>query len=297
MKVHEIECKSPLNLANKNMPFKWELNVYRGCSHKCAYCYARYSHEYLAGDFFNDIYVKKNIVEKLEKVLSSSKWKRDVINIGNVCDSYQHIEEKYKLMPEILKLLIRYKTPIVLPTKSKLVLRDIDLIDELSKVAFTNINLSINSCDDSISKIVEPRASTVSERFHVIQELKNTNAIVGVYMMPILPFITDSANQIDEFFRSVSLSGADYVVSDMLNLRGSTKPYYINFIKENFPNLEEKYINLYKNGSIDKDYKTKIAILVKNSAKKYGVPLNYNDIIKIKLSEFSYENGEQLTLF
>ncbi|MFZ2537550.1 MAG: radical SAM protein, partial [Oscillospiraceae bacterium] len=135
----EITCESALNKLKRQIPYGWDLNIYRGCAHGCKYCYAMYSHKYLdSGGFFDDIYVKTNIVEQLEKELSAPSWKREIINIGGVTDSYQSAEATYKIMPEILKLLIKYKTPAIISTKSTLVLRDYDLIDELSQITYIN---------------------------------------------------------------------------------------------------------------------------------------------------------------
>ena len=112
MPIKEMTCESALNKLKRKVPFGWDLNIYRGCSHACNYCYAIYSHQYLNSDgFYDDIFVKTNIVEQLEKELSSPSWKREVINIGGVTDSYQRAEETYQFMPRILKLLIKYKTP------------------------------------------------------------------------------------------------------------------------------------------------------------------------------------------
>ncbi len=279
------------------MPYKWDLNIYRGCSHRCVYCYARYSHEFIGGNFFDDIYVKTNIVESLEKVISSKKWKKDVINIGSVCDSYQHIEKKYKIMPEILKLLIKYKSPAVISTKSDLILRDIDLINKLSENTYINIALSINCCDDNIIKITESGASSIKNRFNVIKEIKKTNASVGVHIMPVLPFITDSKYQIEELFSAIKSVNADYIIIDSLNLKGSTKIEYLNFIKNKYPNLFEKYLNLYKNGNIDLKYKKNLYLTINELKQKYNISTDYINIMKNKLSEFSYETGEQLSLF
>ena len=109
----EINCKSAINKIKNKFGFCNDLNIYRGCLHKCYYCYAVYSHKYInSRDFFNEIFVKKNIAEVLEKELSSKSWKRETINLGSVTDSYQKAEEDYKIMPDILKLLIKYKTPM-----------------------------------------------------------------------------------------------------------------------------------------------------------------------------------------
>jgi len=128
--VKEIRCESALTKLKRKVPYGWDLNIYRGCRHACRYCYAIYSHQYLNSDgFYDDIHVKSNIVDVLERELSSPGWKREVVNIGGVTDSYQKAEETWQLMPEILKLLIKYRTPAIISTKSTLPLRDFDMID------------------------------------------------------------------------------------------------------------------------------------------------------------------------
>lgn len=200
-------------------------------------------------------------------------------------------------MPEILKLLIKYKSPAVISTKSDLILRDIDLINKLSENTYINIALSINCCDDNIIKITESGASSIKNRFNIIKEIKKTNASVGVHIMPVLPFITDSKYQIEELFSAIKSVNTDYIIIDSLNLKGSTKIEYLNFIKNKYPNLFEKYLNLYKNGNIDLKYKKNLYLTINELKQKYNISTDYINIMKNKLSEFSYETGEQLSLF
>ena len=111
----EIQAKSALKMLRRKVPYRWDLNIYRGCEHACHYCYARYSHKYLGSeDFDGDIYVKSNIVDVLSRELKSSAWKKEVINIGGVTDSYQPAEQNYKIMPQILGLMIEHKNPIII---------------------------------------------------------------------------------------------------------------------------------------------------------------------------------------
>jgi DNA repair photolyase len=136
------------------LPYRWDLNIYRGCEHRCVYCYALYSHKYLDDSkFYENIYYKENIVESLEEQLKSPSWKGEVISIGTVCDSYQPLEREKKFMPEILKVLIKYKNPRVISTKSDLILRDIELIDELSKVTYVGLAVTITTTDEKTLKI------------------------------------------------------------------------------------------------------------------------------------------------
>ena len=127
--------------------YQHDVNIYRGCEHGCLYCYALYSHDYLEDEkFYDHIYYKENIVEILEKEISKKSWQKKIINFGSVSDSYQPCEKKLELMRDVLKLMIKYQNPVNISTKSTLILRDLDLINELSKVAMVNICLLYTSC-------------------------------------------------------------------------------------------------------------------------------------------------------
>lgn len=281
----EIKCESALNKLKRKIPYGWDLNIYRGCEHNCIYCYAIYSHKYLndAGNYFNNVYVKTNIVEELEKELSSKNWKREIINIGGVTDSYQLAEEKYKLMPEILKLLIKYKTPAIISTKSDLVLRDYDLIDELSRITYINIASTITSIDESIRKKIEINGCDSNKRFEMLKKFRNTNASVGLHFMPIIPYITDSYENIDGLFSAASDANVHYVLSGTLYLRGQTRKVFFDFTKEAFPEEYEKLVSLYKKGGADMSYKDELYKRVNELREKYNLSNSYSKPIKEKM--------------
>jgi DNA repair photolyase len=208
MEYVELSVSSALNKLKRRIPYSYDLNIYRGCEHGCKYCYAIYSHDYLNdGNFFDRVYYKKNILEPLEKELSSPNWKREIVNIGGVTDSYQPIEKELQIMPEVLKLMIKYKTPIIISTKSDLILRDIDLINELSKITYVNIACTITTMDESIREKLEPNSSPSINRFKVLKKFKEkTNASIGVHIMPIIPYLTDSYENLDEIYKYSSVA-------------------------------------------------------------------------------------------
>ena len=278
MAIEEIKIKKALNrLHSKFLPYKWDLNVYRGCSHRCQYCYALYSHKYLESgkNFFETIYVKTNIVEALEKELSSKRWKHEVINLGGVTDSYQSIEEKYELMREVLKLMIKYKTPIVISTKSDLILRDVDLLTELAKVASVNVAVTITTMDENIRKKIEPGARPSEKRLEVLKKLSGKNIGLGLHLMPILPMITDSEENIENIFRKVSTVPIDYAICGFLNLRSATRVNFLDFIKRDFPNLLDDYLKLYQSPFIKKEYAKNIYEKIWRLKKKYNIKSDY----------------------
>lgn len=277
MKFKEIEIKEALyKLNRRGLPYKYDLNIYRGCSHGCKYCYAEKSHKYLqSDDFQKEIFVKTNIVEALDKTLSSPNWSGDIINIGGVCDSYQHAEKKYGLMPEILKVMIKHKNPIIISTKSDLILRDIDLIDELARHTYVNIAFCITSCDDKVSKNVEPGASLPVDRYKALCQFSKTKANTGLHVMPILPYLADDEGTLERLVQWASESEASYMLTGVLYMTGGIKKRYMSFIGERYPEYYDDYSQLYPRGGADKEYKTRIHSFLKKMREKYQVNNSY----------------------
>ena len=284
MKYTEIQTKSALHkLKTHRLPYNYDVNVYRGCIHRCQYCYAIYSHQYLEADnrFFDKIFVKANIAENLERELSSSQWKGEVINFGGVCDSYQAIEAKYGIMRDILKILIKYEQPMIISTKSDLILRDIDLISKLAEKVYVNVAVTITSTDKDIYSKVEPFAPIPEKRFNVLKEFRNTKVNTGLHTMPILPFLTDSKENFEDIFsKTRDIGGVDYVLSGMLNLIGQTKQHFLHFISQSFPQYYDKYLNMYRNWQGSEEYRKKLYPMIYLLKAKYGLTGSYSDPIK-----------------
>ncbi len=280
-----IDNKSALNKLKRKIPYGWDLNIYRGCEHGCKYCYAIYSHDYLNdSNFFDAIYYKKNILEVLEQELSSPTWKREVVNIGGVTDSYQPIEKKLKLMPEILKLMIKYKTPVIISTKSDLVLRDIDLINELSKITYVNIAFTITTMDENLRRVLELNSSSSIKRFEALIKLRETNASLGIHLMPIIPYLTDSYDNLEAIYRLASEADVDYLLPGTMYLRGKTKPYFLDFVKDYDEDVFNKIKKLYTTGSAGVEYKNELYKKVNELKAKYKVPSNYMNVLRSKMT-------------
>lgn len=273
MEYQKLEVKSALNKVNGRFPFKWDLNIYRGCQHGCIYCYAIYSHKYLNNtNYFQTIYYKKNILHCLEKELSSPKWRHELVNIGGVCDSYQPIEEKLQIMPEILKLMIKYKTPIIISTKSSLILRDLNLIKKLSKITYVNIACTIITIDDNLRRIIEPDSSPIIERFKVLNQIKkHTNASTGIHIMPIIPFLTDQYGNLNGLYKMAKKVDVDYVLPAILYLRGQTKTYFFNYLKKYDYNLYKKISSLYYQKEDFVSYKKNLYTSINHLKKLYNI--------------------------
>lgn len=291
----EITCTVACNKLKRKTPFAWDLNIYRGCEHKCQYCYAIYSHDYLGSkQYFDDIYVKTNIVEQLEKQLSSPSWKHEVVNIGGVTDSYQPAEKQYKLMPDILRLMIKYRTPCIISTKSDLVLRDYDLIDELSHITYVNIAASITCMDENIRKKIEPNGVTSLKRFAMLKEFSKTNASTGLHFMPIIPYLTDTSDNVDRLYAHAKESDVGYVLPGVLYLRGKTRKVFFDFISNEFPELFSPLQLLYKTGGAGKEYKDTLYSMVNKIKAKYGLSGSYSKLMKEKLLQ---KYCQQMSIF
>lgn len=294
----EIQVKKALNKIKETsrlkLPFQWDLNIYRGCQHGCNYCYAIYSHSYLAeeekyscegkegSDFFRKIYVKTNIAEALEKQLGAFSWRKEVINIGGVCDSYQPAEAKYGLMRKVLALMIEYKNPVIISTKSDLILRDYDLLEELAELTHVNIAVTVTAMDENLSSLLEPLAAPPKKRFSVLQAFKATAATTGLHMMPILPFLTDSTENLEQVLSFAAECEVDYALPGLLNLRGETRKHFFNFLANDFPELVDPYRKLYAKGGADRAYKDELYGVLRNLMEKYHLSADYMKPVEVK---------------
>lgn len=270
----EISCKSALNrIDSRHLPFHWDLNIYRGCAHHCQYCYALYSHKYMEDNrFFDTIYVKRNVAERLALELAKPSWKREVINIGGITDSYQPIEAKQQLMPDILRLLIQYRTPCTISTKSDLILRDFDLLDRLSHVADVNVAATITTLDEDLRQKLEPGGVPSTRRFEVLKAFEKTKVSAGVHMMPIVPRLTDSTENLNAIYASGKAAGVDYILPGLLYLKSSTRQNFLAFIHREFPQHMDSFLLLYGRGGLDKEYKQSFYKKLHRIKVRYGVP-------------------------
>jgi len=275
-KIEQITCSTALNKLKRSIPYGWDLNIYRGCEHACKYCYAIYSHEYLNENDFSNVFAKTNIAEQLDKELSQPTWKRETINIGGVTDSYQPAEALQKIMPEVLKVLIKHKTPAIISTKSDLILRDYDLIDELSRITYVNVASTIVTTDENIRLKIEPNGSSSLARFAMLKEFRKTNASVGLHTMPIIPYLTDSFTTIEGLCFEAQKANVHYMLPGVLYLRGATRKLFFDFILQTYPEKYTQLKELYKKGGADELYKGKLYSEIVNPLReKYGISSSY----------------------
>lgn len=286
----------------------YSLNLYRGCTHNCSYCDGRAENYFVEGDFGKDIIVKKNAVEILSKELKPSNRKKPLrrsfmLPGGGVGDSYEPIEKKYELMRPVLELLHKYEFPVHILTKSALVKRDIDILKKINKQNRAIISMSFSSADEKISRIFEPNAPTPKERLETISFFKNEGFACGMFLMPVIPFITDTPQMVDDTIKKGKEAGIDFVIFSGMTLKeGRQKDYFMNFLLKHFPQLELEYENIYKGskwGNTTSDYYETINYTFDQVAKKYKLPkripsylynniLSENDLVVVILEQIDY---------
>jgi len=250
IRFHEVRAKSALNhVPGSRFGFNWTINLFRGCTHACKYCFARPTHRYLdldAGrDFEREIVVKVNLPEVLRAELRRPSWKRELVAIGTNTDPYQWVEGRYKLMPPVLDALHEARTPVSVLTKSPLALRDIDRYAEMAAAAGASVNLSVPTLDEKAWRATEPHTPHPRARLDAVAELSSRGIESGVLVMPLMPGINDDPAQVDELVHLAREAGAASVASTGLHLRGEVRDVFFGWLGEKRPDLIPRYEQLY----------------------------------------------------
>jgi DNA repair photolyase len=241
-----IEAKNILSTI-KDSPYnifglKYNMNLYRGCQHGCIYCDSR-SKCYQLGEL-SDIRIKENALVLLEKELKSKRVK-GTIGFGSMNDPYMPVEKEYELTRNALILANRYRFPVHIITKSNLVTRDIDVLKKISN-DYAAISITITAFDDNMSREIEPGAPLSSQRFDAIKELSDAGIYTGITLMPILPYITDTSENIKSLIMKAKECGAKYILAFMgMTIREGQREYFYKELDKRFPGLKEKYISSF----------------------------------------------------
>ena len=224
--------------------FETSINPYRGCEHGCIYCFARPTHEYLgfsAGlDFESRIMVKPDAPRLLEAELSSAKWKPQLLMMSGVTDCYQPVERKLKITRGCLEVLAKFRNPVAILTKNRLVTRDIDLLSELAKDKCAVVNLSITTLDVDLQRIMEPRTSVPVARLDAVAQLRAAGIPVGVMVAPVIPGIND--HEIPAIVAACAKAGAQFAGHVLLRLPWAVAPLFEHWLDEHFPERKAKVL-------------------------------------------------------
>jgi len=256
--ITEIQAKSILRKHKKIDSWflsHYGINLYRGCRHNCVYCDGRAEMYYVPGDFGSDIVVKTNAAELLEKELNPARKRKPmpksfIMLGGGVCDAYQPAEKKYQLARRTLELCLRFNHPVHILTKSTLVERDLDLLLQINKKNKAMVSFSLSSTDEKLSAVFEPGVPPPAEKLKTIRRFTQKGIQCGVYLMPVIPFITDTTQQLKQTLTKVRDAGASFAIFGSMTLKpGRQKEYFIQKINEEYPELLPEYDMLYAKNS------------------------------------------------
>ena len=224
--------------------FDTSINPYRGCEHGCIYCYARPTHEYLgfsAGlDFESRIMAKLDAPELLRVELESPRWEPRTIVMSGVTDPYQPIEKKLRITRGCLEVLAKFRNPVAIITKNRLVTRDIDFLGELASHNAAAVNISVTSLDQKLQHVLEPRTSVPSARLEAIAKLHAAGIPVGVMVAPIIPGLTD--HEVPKILEACAEAGAQFAGYTIVRLPWAVAPLFEHWVEEHFPERKDKIL-------------------------------------------------------
>ncbi|MCC2683296.1 MAG: radical protein [Paenibacillaceae bacterium] len=279
IQYEEIRAKTILNKVNApSMPFEWSINPYRGCQHGCSFCYARATHTFLGMDaddtFQNHILMKKNAAEALEEQLSRMARSRGGLSrvgqvaIGTATDPYQPAEAKEGITRQCLEVLAKYRVPTSITTRSPLILRDLDV---LVRMPILSVNFSANTLNYRVWRNMEPSTPAPLKRLEAVRELTDAGIPAGIFMAPILPWLTDSAADLQALFEAAADHRAQFVMSSYLRFnRSEVKLWFFGVLRQSYPELVEKYAELYEHSvGVPTGYKEPAMALIRSLLRRY----------------------------
>lgn len=289
--MHFVNAKGILSAQNG-------MNVYRGCTHGCIYCDSR-SRCYNFTHDFEDIEVKQNAPELLEKRLQS-KRKKCMIGTGAMCDPYMHCEEKLQLTRRCLEIIDQYEFGLAIQTKSSRILRDLDLLKSINKKSKCVVQMTLTTYDEALCKILEPKVSTTKERFEVLEVLRDNNIPTVVWLSPILPYINDTIENVEGIL-DYCVKAKVYGIINFnmgVTLREGDREYYYEALDRHFPGLKEKYHKKYGYAyELVSDNHRELMNIFQRTCREHGILSNTADVFTY-LHQFPEINRyEQLMLF
>ena len=272
------------------------MNIYRGCTHGCIYCDSR-SRCYQFTHQFEDIEVKQNAPDLLEKALSSKK-KKCMIGTGAMSDPYMHCEEQLQLTRKCLEIILRHGFGVAIQTKSDRILRDIDLLDEINRSAKCVVQMTLTTWDDELCSILEPNVCNTKRRIEVLEEMRRRGIPTIVWITPILPFINDTEENVRAILNECARAGVKGVIDFGmgLTLREGDREYYYAALDRHFPGMKERYIRRYGNAyELPSPNARRLKEILQDICRANGMMSNPDECFRF-MSEFP-EKDTQLSLF
>ena len=281
---------------------RYTINPYSGCLHACIYCDARSERYYLheQQDFENEVIIKTDIDKKLDNRIKRARTLLpDVVAAGGVCDAYQQIEEEVENTLKILNVLAKYKFPINIATKSKNIIRDIELLKRIAINTWCTVGFSITTTDEDLANFLEPYSSPPSERYEALKTIKKEapQIQVGTYFMPIIPFLEDDDENLEDVIKKSKEASADFVLfSPGLTMRDLQAEFFIKKLKKSkYNNVVKPILELFKGQMYPPgDYAIKIHKKLYNYSKKYDLPIRLKRWIPTDYRRWNYKISEIL---
>ena len=279
---HDVEyftlpSRSLLNRCESTrVPFSWTINPYRGCEFACKYCYARYTHEFMemrdGADFERKIYVKQQTAWLLRQELCKVKPGEEIA-IGTATDPYQPAERRFEITRSILQEMSQHRgLEIGIVTKSDMVVRDIDVLQEVARNNSLFINLTVTTLNTKLARILEPRAPRPDLRLKAVTALTQAGLNAGVICAPVLPGITDSPAALEKLVRATKEVGGNYIYANSLFLKPCSAKVFLPFLEKEFPELVPEYRKRFGERSfVSNAYAKRLSELMAALRKKYGI--------------------------
>ena len=264
-RYQEVRCQSALNPV-KGMPFSWTLNPYRGCTHGCHYCYARRYHSQFELDaddaFASVIVVKTNFVEVLTRELRRPSWRGELVALGAATDCYQPIEGLYKITRGVLEALRDAANPTAIVTKGPMIVRDRDVLADLSARTTCNVYVSVPCVDEEVWRSLEPGTAHPIQRLKAARKLVDAGVRARVLMAPIVPGISSKPSLIARTIEAAADHGVAIAGSNVMHLDGGTRDHFMRWLAQAHPELVDGYRTLYTRTYAPAPYRAAIAKMV-----------------------------------
>lgn len=296
-----METTPAKTLVTKNKSTYWfgaeyTMNIYRGCCHGCIYCDSR--SECYRNNQFDTVMAKENALEIIAKELKG-KREKGVIATGAMSDPYNPFEKKETLSRRALKLMDHYGFGTAIATKSDLIVRDMDILSQLSTHTPVICKITITTASDALSKKIEPSAPVTSRRFDAVRQLAQAGIFTGLLLMPVLPYITDSEENIRQIVAQAAKCGARFIYPGFgVTLRDRQRDYYFKKLDTLYPELRQKYMRQYGNAySCDVPQAKKLYGIFKKACIEAGIVYKMGDIIKAYKGSKTPKKDQQLSFF
>jgi DNA repair photolyase len=252
VEYREERCRSALNRV-AGMGFRWSLNPYMGCAHRCTFCYVR-AYERRAdrpsdARYGWSIRVKTNVAEVLARELARDAWKREEVGVGSATDPYQPAEGRYRLTRACLGALAERRTPFNLITRGPLVVRDLDVLQHAATRADVSVSFSVPTLDERVWRATEPGTPPPRARLRALERLVAGGIRAGVAMAPVLPGLSDAPEQLAEVVRSARGAGATFLWVDLVSLREGVREHFLECLATDRPELVPRYQELFARGA------------------------------------------------